>query len=497
MQGFGSNSEVHNAGEVWASMLFEAYIALIREEPRLSFSEAQRRMSDYIVAGMMMAPPHPTFTEQRDAILAAAAASDKKDLEVLARAFARRGAGTGAESPPRESGDFEGVKESFVVAGDLVITEASVEIEDDCDGDGNFDTSDTGTLHVSIVNSGPIDLGKTTVSLENAPSGVSLPDGSSVTISGLRAFEATDVRIPITLGKSMASGTWLKFKLEAANPDSIRPQVATVVSRRVNFDDAPEASASDDVESSLTAWAATAQIEAEYEWRRLQTEDGTNMLWHADDAGTLGDQMLESPVLSVGSSPFVVRFEHRYKFEASTDEETGTTTYWDGGVIELSLDNGKTWIDVSEYTDPGYGGTLTDESQNPLGLRPALVGKSSHWPELTKTSLNFGTKLAGKNVKLRFRLGTDAAVGDEGWQLDNFEAEGITNTPFTMVVDDSGACSGEDTSGSPDSSGGGCATRPSGRGGWSVLLVGFALLLIRRRRRVRLDLRVQPLDHAR
>src|SRR5262249_27516779 len=61
------NSEVHNAGEVWATMLWEAYSVLIDAHP---FAEAHRRMTDYVVAGLLLTPPDATYTEARDAILA-------------------------------------------------------------------------------------------------------------------------------------------------------------------------------------------------------------------------------------------------------------------------------------------------------------------------------------------------------------------------------------------------------------------------------------------
>ena len=72
-------------------------------------------MGDYVVTGMKLAPTNPTFTEQRDGILAAAAAADPADLAVLAQAFAKRGAGSCAVSPPRASQDLAGVVESFVL----------------------------------------------------------------------------------------------------------------------------------------------------------------------------------------------------------------------------------------------------------------------------------------------------------------------------------------------------------------------------------------------
>ena len=56
-------------------MLFDAYTTLILNGGH-TFDEAKRRMTDYVVAGMTMAPKDPTFTEQRDSILAAASAAD-------------------------------------------------------------------------------------------------------------------------------------------------------------------------------------------------------------------------------------------------------------------------------------------------------------------------------------------------------------------------------------------------------------------------------------
>ena len=137
VDGGGRNSEVHNAGEIWSSVLFDAYISLLKESrgenPRYTFAEAQRRMSDYMVAGLMMMPPNATYTEARDSILAAAAAADDQDLEILANAFARRGMGTAAVAPPRESTDLTGVVESFTNGGALKILSAQLELDVDCD----------------------------------------------------------------------------------------------------------------------------------------------------------------------------------------------------------------------------------------------------------------------------------------------------------------------------------------------------------------------------
>jgi hypothetical protein len=49
-------------------------------------------------------------------------------------------------------------------------------------------------------------------------------------------------------------------------------------------------------------------------------------------------------------------------------------------------------------------------------------------------TLDFGTALAGKKVKLRFRMGSDLNTGAEGWFIDDIAFAGITSTPFATIV---------------------------------------------------------------
>lgn len=112
-------------------MLWEAYMALVNDTQsaaaRYTFDEAQRRIADYVVAGMMLMPTVPTFTEPRDALLAAALARDETDFRLMAKAFARRGAGSCAASPPRESQDLVGVLESYQLAPVIAILSVTMD----------------------------------------------------------------------------------------------------------------------------------------------------------------------------------------------------------------------------------------------------------------------------------------------------------------------------------------------------------------------------------
>jgi len=156
--------------------------------------------------------------------------------------------------------------------------------------------------------------------------------------------------------------------------------------------------------------------------------------WHGADSGFNGDVRLVSPILRVGGAGapfFVVTFDHAYSFEQPA---------FDGGVIEISNDNGVTWQDVSAFATTGYNGTIATGGGNALEGRSAYIATNPSFPATDPVTLDFGNAFAGENVRIRFRVGSDVAVGAPGWTIDDIAVSGITNTPFGVVVDDDGVC---------------------------------------------------------
>ena len=109
-----SNAEVHNTGEVWANMLWEAYAALLND-PRYAgaYTTARSHMQDYVIGGLKLTPPNPTFVDARNGILGTAKAADCQDYLDIAAAFAKRGMGINAVAPPASSTDNVGVVEDY------------------------------------------------------------------------------------------------------------------------------------------------------------------------------------------------------------------------------------------------------------------------------------------------------------------------------------------------------------------------------------------------
>jgi hypothetical protein len=430
-QDFGDNAEVHNAGEIWATMLWEAYVGLIDEH---GYTIAHRRIGDYLAAGMQLSPPEHTILEMRDSILVAAAAVEPGDAVIIATAFASRGAGSCAVGPAASSFDLNGVVEDMGLHGALRL--GGVSVDDDgtsCDDDHVLDPGEVGTLRVELANSGAADLTATTVTVSTTTPGVTVLDATQ-TLAPIAAFTGTVVSFTVQLDASMPSMTPASFSIQVEDTTACEPSVATSFETLTGYDDIAAQSATDSVESSHTPWTPTGLTSADV-WSRRVIPSLTTA-WVGRDSGGVSDTRLVSPVLDVATSgSFVVQFSHRHSFELSGG------TAWDGGVIELSTDDGATWDDAATFgVTPGYSGVLTDESANPLGNRNAYAGQNPAYPARDSVTLDFGTQFSGTSVRIRFRIGTDQSVGDEGWELDDLAFGGITNTPFGIIVDQAPTC---------------------------------------------------------
>jgi extracellular elastinolytic metalloproteinase len=105
------NNEIHNAGEVWCSILWEVFVNLVAKH---GHAEAEKRMLAYVIGGLKLTPPDPTFVNARDGIISAVSAISPTDLPEVKAGFAKRGIGSGAVAPPSDSDSLAGVVESFV-----------------------------------------------------------------------------------------------------------------------------------------------------------------------------------------------------------------------------------------------------------------------------------------------------------------------------------------------------------------------------------------------
>ncbi|MDQ2641480.1 MAG: M4 family metallopeptidase [Pseudomonadota bacterium] len=116
--------------------------------------------------------------------------------------------------------------------------------------------------------------------------------------------------------------------------------------------------------------------------------------------------------------PVVVPPNAYLHFRHLFEQEALGTQYYDGGIVELSIDGGVTWTDASSRHSGGqaYNGTLTLFTGNPSSGSSAFVS-ASHGFVSTRYDL---AALAGHPLQVRFRNTSD----------------GVTRTGVSWVVDE-------------------------------------------------------------
>lgn len=484
----GDHTEVHNAGEVWAETMFEAYVAL--QKTAANWATGRSRMADYTVAGLLLAPVDTTPTEQRDALIVAAAATSSDDAATIATAFAKRGMGTCAVSPARDSQDNKGIVESTVTAGKLIAGTPQF-ASTSCDNDGVIDDGETGSITIPIANSGGGPLQNVTVLVTTTTPGVTLTDAST-TIATVAPGATVMATAKVSLDDSATGPIEASFTATLMADNQCEAAAVTVTAPiRMNTDDVPNSSATDTFDTAATVWTQPTGFQG-WEHVRPTALDGK---FHGPDTDGPLDLRLESPALTAAATGNVtLKFTHSYDFEAG----------YDGGVIEYTVDDGATWNDITMLgVTPGYAtGAITNCCGSPLVGREVYSDKNPSFPATDDVTLDFGEQLAGQTFKIRFRVGADAATGGDGWLIDNVAFTGIVGTPFPSQVADNTVCttnpmdpdagmtagsgsgsgSGQIGDGTNDDGCWGCATstpRPT-----SVMLaLGVMGLVLRRRRR--------------
>lgn len=140
----------------------------------------------------------------------------------------------------------------------------------------------------------------------------------------------------------------------------------------------------------------------------------------SDDYGDLNDSALESPEIEIGSSNDAVLTFSQIMF---AEDENSTNTAWDGGLVELSDDDGLTWQII--YPDGGYPYTIINNPASPFTAGTSVFsGQIPNWQEES-----FDLSAYSGVIKIRFRFGSDGYVTEEGWYIDDVKiTTGMTGT---------------------------------------------------------------------
>lgn len=192
----------------------------------------------------------------------------------------------------------------------------------------------------------------------------------------------------------------------------------------------------DDFEAGMNNWTSGAyQGNDEWWYRDWYATSGSWHLWGWDQGAWFGQKpliadywvaMTRDVALPAGSKPFL-HFSHAYGFE-----DNDLLTYYDGGVLEYSTNGGGAWHDAGPlFTHNGYNGTIDGCCGNPLAGRSGFVAESNGYYSSRLNLSPLTDQLADRNVRFRFRIGTDPYADDYGWFIDDVRIYtcALANTP--------------------------------------------------------------------
>ena len=403
--------QVHNMGEVWKSILWEARARFIT---RLGAAAGNRRMLQLVTDGMKLAPIDPTFLTERDAIIAAAVAGgDQNDVKDLWDGFAARGLGASASIQTVGTGSNNtAVTDGFDLpnltqTGTITISDAPG------DADGYLEPGETVAITIPLTNN----TGKTATNVIVTIDGVSVSYG---TLTGIQSGTAT---INYMIPAGAPCGGYITVNI------AVTSSLGTVNLSRLIFVGKPAATVASQNFDGVTApalpsgWMAVTELGGtSFVNSTLGADTAPNSMYAKDPTTIGGGTSLVSPIVSVTSAAATLSFRHSYNTELAQG------TVWDGGVLEISVDNGP-FKDIltagGSFSQNGYNTVLGGGNNNPVATRAAWGGNSAGF---VTTVVTLPAAANGKLAQLRWRFGADDnGVGtgtDPGWYIDTISMSG-------------------------------------------------------------------------
>lgn len=371
----------HGIGSVWCTMLWDMTWDMIQLDginPNIfnaSGVGGNIAALKLVTEGMRLQPCSPGFVDGRDAILKADTLFFAARYScIIWNAFARRGVGVNASqglstSRSDQVVDFTTKDQTFAAVTNvtqqsegqnIIYTNTTSSI---CVNLANYKLVDTLPTNVTYVSGGTYNSGNRTVTF----SGINLTAGTQQVNTFTVKVNAGAYFVPTTPVNETVAGTVIP-----------------------------------------ASWTATSTTAAVWKVSNAQSVSAPNSFFTRDTT-IVSDQILATNTSVLINGSATLSFNHLHNAES----------LWDGGVVEISTDNGATWSDLGNYfISNGYTSTLNTTGGNPLAGRRAFSGNSVTF----KLSVIDLSSFKGQSVRIRFRFGSDNSTGTTtGWFIDDIK----------------------------------------------------------------------------
>lgn len=405
--------QVHNLGEIWSSALWEVRNRMVT---RLGWAAGTPRVLQVVTDGMKLAPIGPTFLQERDAIIAAAAAlplapEATADVGDVREGFRVRGMGFSASIQNAGTGaNNTAVTEAFDVPNAIFSNPITVS-DSTGDNDGFPEPGELLSVSVPITNnsgSGTINTVQGSITGGGTASYGNIADGATVTRQ--ISYTVPAGAVCGSLHTITITGT---SALGAMNPRTFTFRLGqpTFGGSTQNFDGvtAPNLPAGwENVQLNGTGINYVSSTNA--------PNSAPNAAF-ANDPSTLNDSAM-TITAKITSATASITFKNKF-----TTENT-----FDGEVLEYSTDGGNNWTDVCPscaticpgascpFVTGGYTQTISTGFSSPIGGRRAWSGAQAAFAD---TTVNLPAALNGQTIILRWRMVSDTSVASTGVWVDD------------------------------------------------------------------------------
>ncbi len=378
------DGEVHYIGEIWCATLWDMTWAIIKQENSIGANLYDANSTGgnvialrLVMEGEKLQPCSPGFLDSRDAILAAdSILYNGRHKCTIWNAFARRGMGISAtQGSSFETNDQSAAfdvpvllmqKQRLPIVSDQFTTKITLSCECQLPATG-YQLTDTIPAGFTVASTDP-----------------------AATIQGnIVTFDASTFT---------ALGQLKEFSVTLLpDPNAGCTRDTTIYDNRDNHTTGGFVSSA---VRGTTQWAGSS----------LRAYSPTKS-WYAAETDAASDFSLVSAAFVPGNLS-ILSFRHYFSTEAG----------YDGGMIDISTNNGSNWTSAAPYfIQNGYNGVIYE-------YKPADTSYgTTPWPAFTgnltdsafiQSSIDLSS-FAGKVVKLRFRMYNDLGTTYKGWYVDD------------------------------------------------------------------------------
>jgi len=242
----------------------------------------------------------------------------------------------------------------------------------------------------------------------------------TISVTSFYNVDITNVVVVDTLSASLdyvagsltcgsASNDTLSINFGTIMPDSTRTCTFEARTDPLSFG---QIQLNDDFEMGTADWTVD-NIEGAKIWSlsTFNANSPTHSYFTPNRGQEQNTQAIVTDPISI-SEDAVFSFYHLYNLEFGRD----------GGLVEISTDNGASWADLgSAMTQNGYNSTLNNDTNPNIANRPAFTGNSGAFVQTVIDLSSYADSI----VLIRFLFGEDNSIGSLGWFIDDVKLSSV------------------------------------------------------------------------